>query len=160
MRYFITIFWAILAASCLSLATLLLVVAITDSIDSRIDSKLEELKQQEQSKSFNDLFYAIWMVESNGQVNPPDGDGGKSIGPFQITKPYWQDADMPYGVYEDCRKLDYAMEVMERYWKLYVPEAYENKDFEILARVHNGGPNGADKKHTLRYWYKINDYLE
>ena len=38
------------------------------------------------------LFKAIWMVESSGSANPPDGDNGAAIGPFQIHEVYWEDA--------------------------------------------------------------------
>ena len=37
------------------------------------------------------LFQAIMTVESNGNINAV-GDGGESIGPFQIQEDYWDDA--------------------------------------------------------------------
>ena len=37
----------------------------------------------------SNLFKAIKLVESNGDINAV-GDGGNSIGPFQIRKQYWK----------------------------------------------------------------------
>jgi hypothetical protein len=52
-----------------------------------------------------DFFDAIRRVETGGM---PDngryavGDNGKSIGPYQIQRAYWQDARMKDGRYGDC----------------------------------------------------------
>lgn len=101
------------------------------------------------------LLDAIWMVEASGRLNPPDGDGGKSIGPYQISYAYWQDAvdfdPTIGGQYEDCRNKDYAERVVLAYWRRYVP----NGPDERRARVHNGGPAGYRKPATERYWQKV-----
>jgi len=101
------------------------------------------------------LLDAIWMVEASGRLNPPDGDGGKSIGPYQISYAYWQDAvdfDASIGgQYEDCRNKDYAERVVLAYWRRYVPHGPD----ERRARVHNGGPAGHRKPATERYWQKV-----
>ena len=39
-----------------------------------------------------EIIAALRMVESSGRDDPPDGDGGRSIGPYQIQRSYWQDA--------------------------------------------------------------------
>jgi len=96
------------------------------------------------------LFDALWQVEASGELEPEDGDDGKSIGPYQIQRAYWQDARMPDGTYEDCRRKDYAERVMIRYW-----ERYGAKTDEERARQHNGGPRGHKKKSTLPYWEKV-----
>jgi hypothetical protein len=44
---------------------------------------------------------------------------------------------------------------MLAYFARYAPKALEMKDWETLARVHNGGPKGHTKKATLGYWAKV-----
>ena len=101
------------------------------------------------------LLDAIWMVEASGRLHPPDGDGGKSIGPYQISRAYWQDAvafdPAIGGQYEDCRNKAYAERVVLAYWRRYVPGGPD----EHRARVHNGGPAGHRKDATERYWHKV-----
>jgi len=101
------------------------------------------------------LLDAMTLVESGGRLNPPDGDNGRSIGPLQIQRAYWQDANMPAGWYEDCRDATYARCVVEAYWRRYEPAALARLDYQTLARVHNGGPRGASKRATLGYWHKV-----
>src|SRR5262245_43520697 len=58
------------------------------------------------------ILDAIVLVETSGQQNPPDGDGGRAIGPYQIHLEYWQDALAAEpglgGSYQDCRRRGYA----------------------------------------------------
>ena len=113
-----------------------------------------------QGQTLRPLFDAIRQVESSGRANPPDGDGGKAIGPYQIWRVYWIDARMPDGTYEDCRNSAYAERVMLRYWQRYCPAALTAGDWQTLARVHNGGPRGASKKATLAYWHRVKAKME
>lgn len=107
------------------------------------------------------LMQAIHQVESSGSLNPPDGDGGNSIGPMQISRAYWKDAtdhDKTIGgVYEDCRKLEYSERVVRAYWDRY---GGKNPTDEKLARIHNGGPNGHKKQATVGYWNKVRAAME
>ncbi len=110
------------------------------------------------------FFDAIWAVESNRRENPPDGDGGKAIGPYQIHECYFKDAKEfnPYEIdfeYQDCRKKHLAEAVIREYMKRYAKEAWDNHDFQTLARIHNGGPKGHKKKATLAYWEKVSKVL-
>lgn len=102
------------------------------------------------------LIRAIHQVESSGQMNPPDGDGGASIGPLQIQEAYWKDAtdfDKSIGgTYQDCRRLEYAERVVRAYWARY---GGKNPTDEKLARIHNGGPRGDRKASTVEYWGKV-----
>lgn len=115
-----------------------------------------------------EILDAIRMVETGGRDDPPDGDGGKAIGPFQIHEVYWRDAvafDETIGPgngfsYQDCRDPDYAIRVIEAYMKRWVPEAWKRCDAEVIARTHNGGPRGARKRSTERYWDKVRSRLE
>lgn len=108
------------------------------------------------------LFKAIRTVESGGNANAV-GDGGASRGEYQIQKAYWQDACEYGGV-----KWDYAKNVKNRakceqvmrwYWQRYCKDAYHKRDYETLARVHNGGPAGKRIAATKKYWLKVRKYL-
>ena len=111
-------------------------------------------------------FYdAIWAVESSRQTNPPDGDDGKSIGPYQIQEAYYKDAKefMPEEIdfeYKDCRDMQCAEAVIRVYMLRYAREAWNNHDFQTLARIHNGGPKGHKKKSTIPYWNKVQKVLQ
>lgn len=111
------------------------------------------------------LFSAIRQVETSNKTNPPDGDDGASIGPYQIKKEYWKDAVTRDGKiisdikYSDCRNKEKAEKVMMLYWQRYAKDALDNKNYEKLARIHNGGPSGHKKKSTEKYWKKIKDNL-
>lgn len=111
-----------------------------------------------------EVLDAIRAVESRGQPEPPDGDGGRAIGPYQIHRGYWQDAvafDPELGgTYEDCRDLAYAERVIAAYMRRFVPEAWRAVDAEVIARTHNGGPRGAERASTLRYWERVRSVLE
>ena len=88
-----------------------------------------------------------------------DGDGGLAIGPYQIHEVYWRDAVRSDpalgGTYQDCRRRAYAEKVVAAYMRLHVPDAWARGDGETIARVHNGGPRGADKNATLGYWQRV-----
>jgi len=42
----------------------------------------------------------------------------------------------------------------------YAPKAVKTLDFQTLARIHNGGPNGHNKQVTLNYWLRVKNYLK
>lgn len=100
------------------------------------------------------LLDAIRHVESGGQTGEIIGDNGRSLGPYQIQRPYWQDSGVP-GRYRSVRDASYAEGVMLAYWKRYCPTALARGDWETLARIHNGGPRGHRKPCTVRYWKKV-----
>ena len=87
------------------------------------------------------LFAAILAVE--GWAGPGTRGAAGEIGPYQITRPYWQDARMDHGAHEDCENPEYAREVMRRYWQRYCPIALRDRDYRTLAAVHHWGPKGA-----------------
>ena len=103
-----------------------------------------------------EILSAIRFVESSNHPSPPDGDQGRAIGPFQIHPAYWMDALAAQpeigGDYQDCRTLDYARRIVAAYIQRYAPTAWRKGDAEVIARVHNGGPNGAELPGTLGYW--------
>lgn len=106
------------------------------------------------------LFEAIRSVETGGMDQPHDavGDGGRSIGPYQISRAYWVDSSV-IGDWTRCKDRAYAETVMLAFWKRYCPEALRRGDFETLVRVHNGGPTGHRKVATLPYWKMIQTRL-
>lgn len=109
-----------------------------------------------------DFFESVRWVESGGKPNRGRdalGDGGKALGPFQIHEVYWKDAGVT-GKYDDVRKEGYAKKVMFAYWLRYCPDALMNMDWETLARVHNGGPDGRNKDSTAKYWKKVREAME
>ena len=110
-----------------------------------------------------EILEAIRQVESGGRDNPPDGDDGRAIGPYQIHFVYWLDArggdpDLG-GTYEDCRNRAYAERVILAYMRRYAADALSHGYAETIARVHNGGPTGPQKDATLGYWQRVQRYL-
>ena len=107
------------------------------------------------------LFDAIRCVETGGCEDPSQalGDNGLSLGPYQISEAYWTDALEKHpeigGSYSNVCQRRYAEWVMMAYWDRYSPD----DDFETLARIHNGGPNGHRKSATDGYWNKVNREL-
>lgn len=102
------------------------------------------------------LLDAIRQVETGGRSDPAQarGDDGRSLGPYQIQRPYWRDSGVP-GNYEQVRDTAYAERVVVAYWKRYCPRALAAGDWETLARVHNGGPLGKSKASTKVYWLRV-----
>jgi hypothetical protein len=99
------------------------------------------------------FFAAIAQVES-GANDLARGDGSKSLGRYQISRDYWNDAGVP-GPYGAVTRADYAERVMLAYWQRWCPMALKSRDYQTLARVHNGGPRGAQRDATLNYWRRV-----
>lgn len=108
-----------------------------------------------------DLLNALRWVESRNRPDDqiPDGDDGLAIGPYQIHRAYWRDAyeqDAALGgSYQDCRRRSYAERVIDAYMRRYAPEAWRLGRGERIARVHNGGPEGHQKRATYAYWRRV-----
>ena len=102
------------------------------------------------------LLAAIQAVETSGIRAPSQavGDDGRSIGPYQISKAYWMDSRIK-GAWKHCRGQAYSETVMLAYWKRHCPVALRQRNFEVLARIHNGGPRGQSKQATILYWQKV-----
>lgn len=98
------------------------------------------------------LLDAIRSVKSGGQ--DVTGDRGLSIGPYQISKAYWMDSGMP-GNYGNCHGQNYSEFCMIRYWQRWCPNALRDRNYQWLARVHNGGPRGWLRGCTRAYWWKV-----
>ena len=108
------------------------------------------------------IFIAIRQVESNGD-DRAIGDGGRSLGPYQISRAYWQDAN-EHLERRGRRTYDYdtlvwdsltSEIIMSAYWDRYGAKTLEDK-----ARMHNGGPRGHLRDSTLVYWERVQRVLE
>ena len=105
------------------------------------------------------LWALRWKESRNkpeGQI--PRGDGGNARGPLQIHEGYHHDAIGDKWAYEEVEKWDRAVECFFRYMGRYCKGAMIRKDFETLARVHNGGPaqlNPAKHYKTNGYWTEV-----
>ncbi|MEM7204299.1 MAG: hypothetical protein AAF628_28830 [Planctomycetota bacterium] len=110
-----------------------------------------------------EILDAIRMVESGGRARPPDGDGGRAIGPYQIHREYWQDAVAAApglgGSYQRCREQDYAEAVIDAYMTRWATAAWADGHAEVIARIHNGGPRGAQLEATEGYWGRVRAQL-
>lgn len=107
----------------------------------------------------DNLLKAINQVEAGGKTNGTIvGDAGKAIGPFQIHYAYWRDSGVR-GTYQDCHRYDYSVKVVTAYFNRFAYDALVRKDYERLARTHNGGPNGWRNPATKKYWEKVRKHL-
>lgn len=82
------------------------------------------------------------------------GDHGRSRGPLQIQRGYWRDSRTP-GRYLQVHDPQYAARVVVNYWRRHCPTALARGNAEVLARTHNGGPNGPHMSATRKYWLKV-----
>ena len=100
------------------------------------------------------LLDAIETVESER--------GRTSDNLYQIEQVYLDDLTRIYNrIY--AQSIVFDREASRRaildYWKFY-GDRYSKKTgnpvtLEVLARIHNGGPNGAQMYATKRYWRKV-----
>lgn len=140
-------------ALCTALAALL---AITSQCLFAQKPTVEDLDSYRQQ--LRPLLNAIRTIESGGDSDAV-GDKGKAIGAYQIWEVYWEDATAYCaaieGSYTDCKVDVYAERIIIAYWHRYARAALRGGDYETLARIHNGGPRGASKKATIKYWEKV-----
>lgn len=102
----------------------------------------------------------IW-VESRGDPEAV-GDGGRSIGPLQISRPYWADACRILGVkwpYEKAKDPVYAITALYHYSRHYCRAAGIEWTPENIARIHNGGPDGWVQVCTEPYWRTVRNEM-
>ncbi|KAF0972621.1 hypothetical protein FDP41_008870 [Naegleria fowleri] len=109
------------------------------------------------------FFRALHQVESKGQLNPPDGDKGRAIGPLQIWEVYWKDSGIQES-YQSVRKFEIAKKCVNRFMKRYAENEWGPTmtidQVEKCARIHNGGPRGHLKPETDDYWERFKEALE
>lgn len=129
-------------------------------------SPAAERQRASGARGFRRLLDAMRPVESAGDDRAV-GDHGRSRGPYQIGMAYWTDGCQFGGVRWDYLSLvwsrPHCRQVIRWYWRRYAAEAFGRLaagcgtigDMEVLARVHNGGPDGHLKRATLDYWRKV-----
>lgn len=105
----------------------------------------------------SDFLWALAGVESghnDAAYNPAE----QAVGRFQIRACYLADANEALGTAYTLQQMSdprIAMEVVRAYLTRW-GAAYEKRTgnpatAEVLARIHNGGPRGAEKDCTLAY---------
>lgn len=105
------------------------------------------------------LFAAIAQVESE--------NGRTSENVYQLRRVYLNDVGRIYGchfsdkVATDRHASEQVMAAyLEYYGERYKRRTGKTPTAEVLARIHNGGPNGWRKPSTLKYWAKVKRELE
>ena len=124
---------------------------------------------------WRELLDAIRHVESAGDDRAV-GDGGRSLGPYQIGLAYWRDGCRGAGVrwcyHEHVWDRERCEYIIYGHFRLYAPEELGRllagrailADCERLARLHNGGPDWAEKPgevlaRTANYWRRVRERL-
>ena len=90
------------------------------------------------------FWKALHQVETSGGLGAIEGDGGRSLGPLQISRAYFADSKLT-GSYEQVIELEAAIKVASAYMRRYEPEAWRQGNVDILARLHNAGPSWRRK---------------
>jgi len=104
------------------------------------------------------LYRAIAQVESER--------GRTSDNIYQIRPIYVKDVNrifhMRYKM-KDVLDRDKAEMIMWYYWQYYgiryQLDTGMDPTFEVLARIHNGGPEGWRRKSTLVYWTRVKNTI-
>jgi len=109
--------------------------------------------------SLDSFFDALGKVESSSNpkaINIKEN----ALGMYQIRLAYFKDSRVPgnhRGVFDPI----FARKVCEAYFIRYERKAFNKRDFETLARLHNSGPFWRKKKQsTNSYWNKIKKNLK
>lgn len=101
------------------------------------------------------LFDAIAEIESDY--------GRLSKNVYQLQDAYIDDVNRILGRnefdYNDKYDVGKSKEMMViylmRYGAIYESKTGNAVSYSVLARIHNGGPNGWRKPSTLKYWHKV-----
>ena len=104
--------------------------------------------------AFLDALAAVESGSDDSAVNESSGATGR----YQITQPYLSDANAFLGTAYTLDKMhdeSIATSIVIAYL-IHYGDAYERRTGlpatdEVLARIHNGGPRGAEKDSTLEY---------
>ena len=112
------------------------------------------------------FFKALRFAESSNRASVKPGDKGKSHGIYQIKSIYLADVNKVYKTNfmlsdrSDPGKAHRIVILYLTYWgRAYTRRTGKPVTYEVLARIHNGGPNGWRKQATIKYWHKVRKYL-
>jgi len=110
------------------------------------------------------LIPLLMQIESNHNPNAI-GDNGTAFGILQIREIYIKDVNRIYGTnfkVSDAYNVEKSIEIttlyLKHYGKRYEKLTGNTANMEILARIHNGGPNGFKKSATLPYLRKLKNF--
>ena len=144
-----------MVAGCIVAAVILIAVSGRPAAEPLPDGGVRGLI------SLEDVFRAIRLAETGGHPDPTNamGDGGRSLGPYQIGRAYFQDAvehdpSLEGLDYWQVRDVEVAERVMRAYWNRYAAHPWTPSD---LCRLHNGGPS---RRGTDAYWEKCRRILD
>ena len=109
----------------------------------------------------SDFLYRLATIES-GRDDLAVNSAEDAHGRYQIRQAYLDDANESLGTsftLQDMHDPDKAEKVVRAYLLRY-GQAYERRTglaatAVILARIHNGGPRGAEKESTKSYGEKF-----
>ena len=113
---------------------------------------------------WNEFLDILSEVESNSTdgIVKTDVNGRKSYGRLQIQSGYLRDSGLSYTLEQvrTSKEISYkvAKAYLEKYARIYesLPEnAGKRATVEVLARIHNGGPNGWRRSSTIAYLGKV-----
>lgn len=108
----------------------------------------------------------IPLLNAIAQVESGNGKFSKNI--YQISDIYIDDVNRILGrkefTYDDKYDVEKSVEMMVIYWGRY-GSIYESKtgnavSYSVLARIHNGGPDGWKKYATKRYAKRVMNLME
>lgn len=128
--------------------------------------------RQLQEPTFEDLRDAIEWIESRGN-RYAIGPGGER-GVLQLSEIYIDDVNRIRGpsvvngkpIYQYIEAFSplFSRVMFRTYTEYYLDIAASQEPnmstFELIARIHNGGPNGWKKESTKPYWLLIKARLE
>lgn len=134
------------------------------SIIAAITASASSVKPETDAE-WNTFLTAIAQVESSGRdaIVVRDTNGRLSYGCLQIQALYLADSGLGYGISEmteRAKAFAVAKAYMTRYGRSYERRTGKTATYEVLARIHNGGPRGAERTATEKYWAKVKAKLE
>ena len=114
------------------------------------------------------MLFGLNVAPLLDAIETVESERGRTSGNlYQIEQVYLDDLTRIYNkIYSPSIVFDREASrlAMLDYWKFY-GDKYTKKTgnpvtLEVLARIHNGGPNGAQMYATKRYWRKVKAELE
>lgn len=106
------------------------------------------------------------LFDAMAQVESDNGKTSKNV--YQLSDMYIDDVNDICGkqvfLHTDKFSRDKSEQMMVIYWSHY-GQRYQNKTgneptYEVLARIHNGGPDGWSKYATKRYWKRVQERMK
>ena len=121
--------------------------------------------------SWEQTLDAIRVVETGGEPDEgrgAKGDGGASLGPYQIQRAYFLDSRVKGSHKDVLHDMELSRLVVRGYMNRYNREALKRleagrgtmADVLKTARIHNGGPKGHRKDATQKYADKIRKEIQ